>query len=123
MIPKMDKITSFEKDKYLLSFMDYEKKAYGNQINGFENVRIYDQKSIFTNYFAQYNAYQNKLIFDLYVKTKTCELGEIRKSNYECQECPYGKYSSNVRELACRTCPRNAVCPGKDYVMSMAKYW
>lgn len=44
-------------------------------------------------------------------------------SRSECFKCKVGKYSSNLRELHCRTCPRNAVCPGKDIIFAMPNFW
>ena len=64
-------------------------------------------------------AFNNKLMFDLYVKTKQCVKGEIRQSRSECFQCKVGKYSSNVKEKHCRTCPRSAICPGKDIVFAI----
>ena len=116
MIPKMEKITSFVSEKYLLSFKDYKAKPYKERINTLENMRIYDSKNIFTSYVPTLNNYKNKLLFDLYVKTKNCQPGEVRKSRSECQVCQIGKYSHNVRERACRICPSNAVCPGRNMV-------
>ena len=84
MIPKMEKITSFERNQYFLSFEDYAQKHYNQPINSFENVVIFDSKQVFKEYLPYLKNYQNKLRFDLYVNTKICKRGYIRKSRSDC---------------------------------------
>ena len=67
---------------------------------------------------------------NLDVSLRSCVTGEVQTtitvgstSFYSCTQCPYGTYSLDPSDKACKPCMENAQCPGGDTIDVKSGYW
>ena len=54
---------------------------------------------------------------------RNCIRGELKLNMNHCYKCPEGRYSLEIKNQACRPCPKNAECLGGDFILAYQKFW
>ena len=47
-----------------------------------------------------------------------CDRNKVSNNKDNCLKCLKGKFSLEIKSDTCRSCPRNANCPGGDLIIA-----
>eukprot|EP00775_Hariotina_reticulata_P002828 gene2828-3121_t len=57
------------------------------------------------------------------VTVRSCIRGEVSPSPDTCLLCPPGSFALDSSAQKCQPCPRGALCPGGDVILSLPGWW